>query len=226
MINIRNLSKSYGSHLVFQNLNMEFEKGNVYGIMGKNGAGKTTLFRCIAGLESYEGLIESQIKPLKNHLGFLMTEPYFFPLMTGEEYIHLMCAARNRKVKDSGLNNVFDLPLKDYISTYSTGMKKKLALTGTLMQGNDCFVLDEPFNGLDIQSNILLAGIIQKLKQLGKTIIVSSHIFSTLSESCDMIYLIHQTDPVRKIKPAHYSLLEDEIKAELLHNKLNNLDIA
>lgn len=78
MILVKQLYKNYGSNEVLKNISLEFMKGKVYGIVGENGAGKTTLFRCIAGLEDYKGEITSELKPLKNHLGLLLTEPYFF----------------------------------------------------------------------------------------------------------------------------------------------------
>ncbi|MDR0970749.1 MAG: ATP-binding cassette domain-containing protein [Lentimicrobiaceae bacterium] len=180
MITIRNLSKKYGTNEVLKNINMEFDKGKVYGIVGENGAGKTTLFRCIADLEAYEGKIGSSPTPIKNHLGLLLTEPFFFQKITGKEYIQLLCNARKIKLSDIEDRNIFDLPLNQYASTYSTGMKKKLALTAILLQANDFFILDEPFNGVDIQSNIILTEIIHKLKALDRTVIISSHINQTL----------------------------------------------
>ena len=75
---------------------MNFSNGKVYGIVGENGAGKTTLFRCIAGLEKYNGEIISDYSPLKNHLDLLLTNPYFFSKMTGKEYIRLLCNARGK----------------------------------------------------------------------------------------------------------------------------------
>ncbi len=90
MIKIENLSKRYGVKKVLKNINIEFKKGVIYGIVGKNGAGKTTLFRCISGLEKYDGKIFSKFQPLKNHLGLLQTEPYFFSKITGIEYIRLL----------------------------------------------------------------------------------------------------------------------------------------
>ena len=83
MTNVHNLSKKYGTKQVLKNINMQFDKGKVYGIVGENGAGKTTLFRCIAGLEYYEGAIDPELKPLKNYLGLLLTEPFFFTKITG-----------------------------------------------------------------------------------------------------------------------------------------------
>ena len=180
MIKIKELSKLFGNKEVLKNLSMEFSTGNVYGIVGENGAGKTTLFRCIAGLESYSGEIISDVMPLKNHLGLLLTEPFFFSMITGREYIRLLCNARGKTNVDIDSKNIFDLPLDQYASTYSTGMKKKLAITAILLQENEYFILDEPFNGVDIQSNIILTEIILKLKELHKIVIISSHIFSTL----------------------------------------------
>ena len=78
MITIQDLTMSYGNHTILKNINIEFDEGKVYGIVGKNGAGKTSLFRCIAGLEKYDGIINSSHNPLKNYLGLLLTEPFFF----------------------------------------------------------------------------------------------------------------------------------------------------
>lgn len=78
MIKIENLSKFYGKNQVLNTINLEFEKGKVYGVVGENGAGKTTLFKCISGLESYNGIIKSDFRKLKDHLGLLLTEPFFF----------------------------------------------------------------------------------------------------------------------------------------------------
>ena len=133
MIKIKELNKHYGNNEVLKEINMEFLKGKVYGIVGENGAGKTTLFRCIAGLENYNGEIISQITPLKNHLGLLLTDPFFFSKITGKEYIRLLCNARNKKNINIDQKNIFDLPLNQYASTYSTGMKKKLAITAILL---------------------------------------------------------------------------------------------
>jgi ABC-2 type transport system ATP-binding protein len=93
MIKINGLGKSYGSTEVLKNISMEFSRGKAYGIVGENGAGKTTLFKCIAGLEQYHGEIISDLSPLKNHLGLLLTDPFFFSRITGTEYIRLLCNA-------------------------------------------------------------------------------------------------------------------------------------
>ena len=225
MIKVKELSKVFGNKEVLKNLSMEFSTGNVYGIVGENGAGKTTLFRCIAGLESYSGEIISDVKPLKNHLGLLLTEPFFFSMITGREYIRLLCNARGKTNVDIDSKNIFDLPLDQYASTYSTGMKKKLAITAILLQENEYFILDEPFNGVDIQSNIILTEIILKLKELHKIVIISSHIFSTLSDTCDEIHLLRKGEQIKSVNKTGFKDLEQEMKEITIGNLIKNLDL-
>lgn len=225
MIKIDSLHKNFGSQEVLKNINLQFSKGQVYGIVGENGAGKTTLFRCIAGLEHYEGNITADHAPLKNHLGLLLTEPFFFSKITGREYIRLLCNSRHQQDVDIDGNNIFELPLNQYASTYSTGMKKKLALMAILLQGNDYFILDEPFNGVDIQSNLILTELILKLKSLHKIVIISSHIFSTLSETCDQIHLLRKGEVVKTVAQSDFKHLEQEMKAVSIGDKIANLQL-
>ncbi len=225
MISTGHLSKKYGNKTVLQDICFRFERGKVYGIVGENGAGKTTLFRCIAGLEEYEGLIHSDLLPLKDHIGLLLTEPYFFSKITGREYLLLLCNARNKDAGDIDSRNIFDLPLGQYAATYSTGMKKKLALTAILLQENSLFILDEPFNGVDIQSNIIITEIILKLKELNKTVLISSHIFSTLSATCDIIHLLQNGSFTRTVQPEAFGMLEEEMRETTVSNKLEKLKL-
>jgi len=225
MINIQNLSKNFDDKQVLKNINMQFVQGNVYGIVGENGAGKTNLFRCIAGLENYNGQIISELNPLKNHLGLLLTEPFFFEKITGKEYIQLLCNARGKERLEIADKNIFDLPLDQYASIYSTGMKKKLALLAILLQENQCFVLDEPFNGVDIHSNVIIVELIHKLKSLGKTVIISSHIFSTLRETCDEIFLLKDGEIIKKVFRENFDSLELEMKEFFIRNKIDRLEL-
>jgi len=225
MIKIDNLSKFYGKKQVLNSIDLEFKKGKIYGIVGENGAGKTTLFRCISGLENYNGNISSDYTKLKNHLGLLLTEPYFFSKITGKEYIQLLANARQTKLTKIEDKNIFDLPLNQYASTYSTGMKKKLALTAILLQENDIFILDEPFNGVDIQSNLIITEIIKKFKKLEKTVIISSHIFSTLANTCDEIYLMKKGEIVKKVDQLDFNNLEKEMKEFTIGNRIDKIEL-
>lgn len=225
MIKIEKLSKFYGKKQVLNTINLEFKKGKIYGIVGENGAGKTTLFGCISGLESCKGNISSDFTKLKKHLGLLLTEPYFFSKITGKEYIQLLANARQTKLTNIESKNIFDLPLNQYASTYSTGMKKKLALTAILLQENNVFILDEPFNGVDIQSNLIITEIIKRFKKLEKTVIISSHIFSTLADTCDEIYLMKNGEIIKKVDQADFNTLEKEMKEFSIGNRIDKLEL-
>jgi ABC-2 type transport system ATP-binding protein len=225
MIKTEKLSKFYGKKQVLNSIDLEFKKGKIYGIVGENGAGKTTLFRCLSGLENYKGTITSDFTKLKDHLGLLLTEPFFFSKITGKEYIRLLANARQMKLTNIEEKNIFDLPLNQYASTYSTGMKKKLALTAILLQQNDIFILDEPFNGVDIQSNLIITEIIKKFKKLEKTVIISSHIFSTLADTCDEIYLMKNGEIIRKVEQEDFNKLENEMKEFTIGNRIDKLEL-
>jgi ABC-2 type transport system ATP-binding protein len=225
MIHIQGLTKQYGGGKVLDGVNLSFESDKTYGIVGANGAGKTTLFKCIAGLEEYEGTITSEHEKLKNHLGFLPTDPYYLSRMTGREYIQLICTARKNSFTDIDDRNVFDLPLDQYASTYSTGMKKKLGLLAILIQGFEIFILDEPFNGVDLHGNLLITEIIRKLKTLGKTILISSHILSTLTDTCDEIYILEQGSAVRKVEREQFPDLAQAMKEVSIGNEIERLKL-
>jgi len=162
MIEIKDLKKSFDKTEVLKGIDINFNKGTIHGIIGPNGAGKTTFFRCISGLENFDGKISYLPTQSFKKIGYLPTELYILPKITGKEYLTLFLNARKVEIKDIDANNIFDLPLNRFVETYSTGMKKKLAFTAILLQKNDVFILDEPFNGVDIQSNILITEIILK----------------------------------------------------------------
>lgn len=225
MICIENLSKNYGTKTILKDINLTFKKGEIHGIVGNNGAGKSTLFKCIAGIENYKGTINNELNNIKDHLGFLATDPFIFSKITGEEYLQLLCNARNRPKSNFSDKNIFDLPLRDYAINYSTGMKKKLAITGILLQGNDYFILDEPFNGLDLQSNLIVTAIINHLKELNKIVIISSHIFSTLHECCDEIHLLQDGMIIKSSNSDGFKEIEEEMKLLTLGDKILKLGI-
>jgi len=92
-----------------------------------------------------------------------------------------------------------------------------------LLQKNDVYVLDEPFNGVDIQSNILITALIKALKQKGKTVIISSHIFSTLSDTCDRIFLLEEGQVSKRVAKDEFAALEEEMKSDVIGEEVLRL---
>lgn len=223
MITVQSLSKHYGNQQVLNDINLTFREGEIIGVIGENGAGKTTLFKCLSELETFSGTVEYSKGILKNTIGYLPTSLFFFPRMTGYEYLQLMCNARDVKIANIKEYNMFDLPLNKYAENYSTGMKKKLAITGLLLQKNEVFILDEPFNGVDIHSNIIIEEILKKLKEHYKIVILSSHIFSTLNSTCDYLYHLKEGRISESIERKDFSKVEEEMKKGGFLVKLDQL---
>lgn len=225
MINVHALHKSYGGNKVLKGVDMHFAPGSVTGVVGENGAGKSTLFRCIAQMEAFQGQVEYEGGVLKDVTGFLETNPYFLSKITGLEHLHLLCRARKRSPRKIKEKNIFDLPLDRYAASYSTGMKKKLAFLGLLLQQNEVFILDEPFNGVDIHSNLMLKEIILQLKAKGKTVILSSHLFSALHDSCDRLYLLQDGLVAAEAGQGDFGAIEAKMRKEGIGKRIEALGL-
>ncbi len=225
MISILELHKSYKKNKVLNGIDLSCRPGEIHGIVGKNGAGKTTLFRCISKMEGFEGKIEYNKGNIKNYIGFLPTNPYFLSKITGREYLQLLCNARNIEIDSFEEKNIFDLPLGNFADTYSTGMKKKLALTGILLQKNDVFILDEPFSGVDIQSNAIIEEVILKLKSLGKIILLSSHTFSSLRDTCDYLHMLDEGVIKKSASKGEFHTIEEFMKRSGISSRIDHLEL-
>ncbi len=213
MLQIENLSKKYNHKTVLDNINLTLEPNKIYGIVGHNGAGKTTFFKCLLGIEKFQGKIrESRFDILKNYTGYLPADLFFFSRITAKEYLAFMLSGRQINIKHIDIEkaNIFKLPLNEYCSSYSTGMKKQLAFMAIMLQENAYYILDEPFNGLDLRSNLILKHTILSFKKTNRTIFISSHILSTLTEICDEIYAI-KNGVFLLFQPPQYPLLETEL---------------
>ncbi len=183
---IEGLEFGFGKRTLFSDVNMQFEKGKVIGIVGKNGVGKTSFFRVIKGIyKSHHGYVSLDGEKLLNEkIGFLPTHPYFYPFMKGKEYLSLVLQKHSHHLTD-----ILELPLDELVDNYSTGMKKKLAFSGVMGLNNPVVILDEPFNGVDLQSNAILKQIIRKNAE-NRVTLISSHILEIMTDLCDGIYFI------------------------------------
>ena len=181
MISINDLSISFDNKTVLNNINIEFKEPQIIGIAGLNGAGKSTFFNALSGVIKTENevILHDQKQVDFSTIAYLETNNYFYSNITGNEYLSIFKAS-NTQFQLATFQSHFKLPLDDLIETYSTGMKKKLALLGVLKQDKQIYLFDEPFNGLDLESNKILEWVITALYNKGKTIFISSHIIDPL----------------------------------------------
>ncbi len=221
MLKINNLSVSFGDHKVLNGLNLECNKGELHGVLGMNGAGKTTLFRTIYGFKKKDsGDCIFENGPVKSQkIGFLETENYYYSYMKGQEYLDLLSGTDNHFDVEKW-NQFFNLPLDDLIDTYSTGMKKKLAFLGTMALDRSILIFDEPFNGVDVESNEKIFQILDRLKKHGKIILLSSHILSSLTNICDKISYLKGGVIAKTYGRDEFSMLESELR-EMVQQNIN-----
>ncbi len=212
MLIINNLTVSYADKVILANLNLNIELGKVHGLVGLNGAGKTTLLNTLYGFKRKDSgqILHNDIQLKRIDTAYLETENYYYSSITGKEYLSIFKHATNDYNIDDW-NKLFKLPLDKLIDSYSTGMKKKLALMAILKQDKDILILDEPFNGLDIESSKLLSLIINKLKEKGKTIIITSHILESLTNICDYIHYLENKIISFTREKDNFANLEKEI---------------
>lgn len=190
MITVRELEFGYpGNHPVFKSLDLDLKVGDIHGIVGLNGSGKTTLLNLIFGLLTPDGgsIGCNDFNFTRKNMAYLPAENYFYSNITAREYLALF---KNPDFNTGLWNKLFGLPLDQIIDDYSSGMKKKLALMGVIKMDKKMMILDEPFNNLDIETNRVLRGVLLKLRDAGKTIIVTSHIIETLTDLCDAIHFL------------------------------------
>ncbi|MTI32385.1 ATP-binding cassette domain-containing protein [Xanthovirga aplysinae] len=209
MLSVKDLVVTFGQNRVLNELSLQLENKKVYGLIGFNGAGKTTLLKAIQGIVSKEkGEIHWNNRKLqRKDLAYLETQNFFYSHITGREYLSLF-PAPDSSFKIDLWQELFKLPLDEFVEDYSTGMKKKLALLGILKMDKSLIFLDEPYNGVDLETSRILGILIEKLKEKGKTILITSHILETLTNNCDHILYLE----------------EGKIQKTFDKNQLENLD--
>lgn len=205
MIDILNLTKRYGTFTALNHLNLSIDKGCVFGFVGPNGAGKTTTFSILATLLSpTEGTayvngydVTKQAKRVRRHIGYM---PDFFGVYDRfkvSEYLDFYGASygvsvRERKALIPQMLELVNLSDKrdTYVDALSRGMKQRLCLARSLIHDPEVLILDEPASGLDPRARIEMREILKELKNMEKTILISSHILPELAEMCDELGII------------------------------------
>ena len=223
MLKINQLTTGYGKSKILDGLTLACAAGEIHGVLGWNGAGKTTLFNTLFGfLAPWSGVMLLNDQPLvQSDVAFLETEPYFYPNLRGREYLELFSGRRNPAILH--WQAIFDLPLEQFVNGYSTGMLKKLAIAGVFLQDRRLMLLDEPFNGLDLESAEKLSWLLEQAKNRdGRIILLSSHILPTLTRLCAQISRLHNGTILRTYAPNDFQGLEQALKSDI-HDKLSEL---
>jgi ABC-2 type transport system ATP-binding protein len=223
MIEIQGLYKQFGTQPVLRDVSLTLQPGTLHGLVGANGAGKTTLLHCLYGLHTdYTGSVrETTGLPIRPNTGLLPYEPYFYPRLTGREYLEFTLQARGWPLIDfAPWNQLLELPLDQYAEEYSTGMKKKLALLALLVQPFHYLILDEPFNGLDLNTNLLLMEILRRLRQQGTGILLTSHLLGSLTELCDELTVLADHTVRRRYVAAEFGQVQGDLLDGFYQEKL------
>lgn len=196
MINIVNLKKRFENEEILHGINHRFEDGKIHGIIGNNGSGKTVMFKCICGfLRPTEGYVKIDNRVVgkdmdfPQDIGIIIETPGFIPYHTGIKNLQIL-AALNGRISKADINEALetvglDPKLKRPVSKYSLGMRQRLGIAQAIMENPSILILDEPFNGLDKTAVEHIRQLILKLKELGKTIILSSHNKEDIDVLCD-----------------------------------------
>lgn len=199
MIEVINLSKKFRNKLIFEDVNLKFSQGNIYGFIGPNGVGKSVFFKTISGLiKASEGSVIVNGKVIRRDIGFIPNLGYmdndasFIEDISGFQNLKLL-ASINNKIDDNIILNLMkrlklDPSSNIKVKNYSLGMRQKLSIIQAIMENPDVVILDEPFNGVDKESVLIIKEIISELKHDNKIILLTSHIVSDIGEIADFSY--------------------------------------
>ncbi len=200
-LSLEGIVKSFGEKKVLKGAGFTFEKGKIYGLLGRNGAGKTTLFNCIrgdidyeAGSISFQGAKDGKIE---EYVGLVYTEPLLPEFLTGEEFIKFFISANEKKIsRPRPVSYYFDLIRIEeddrhrLIKGYSHGMKNKIQLLTVLITRPPVILLDEPLTSFDVVVALEIKQLLKAIKE-EHIIIFSTHVLQLAVDICDEIVMLH-----------------------------------
>ena len=223
MLKIQNLTKHYkGSSKGVTDINLHIEPGDIYAFIGHNGAGKTTTLKCVVGIHDFEqgqiwiDGISVKDKPLecKSQFAYIPDNPDLYEYLTGIQYLNFIAdifgvEQSEREAYIGKYADAFGITasLGDLISSYSHGMKQKLAIISALVHKPKLLILDEPFVGLDPQAAVVLKGVMRELCEQGGAIFFSTHVLDVAEKLCNKVAIIKDGVLIKA------GLMEDIIKA-------------
>lgn len=198
-ISIKNISLVLEKTNILKNINMELEKGKIYGLIGRNGSGKTMLMKCICGfVKPSDGEIRVRNQVVGKdidfppNMGIMIENPGFIPYYSGIKNLQML-AELNHKINRAQMEDAMRLvglepSLRLHVGKYSLGMRQRLGIAQAIMEEPDILILDEPMNGLDKEGVVDIRKLFLNLKKKGKTMVIASHNTEDIAILCDRVF--------------------------------------
>ena len=205
MLKIDHLTKTYGEKKAVDDLSLHIQPGELYGFIGHNGAGKTTTLKSVVGILQFDSgeitidgvSVKADPITCKKNIAYIPDNPDLYDFMTGMQYLNFVCdifgvAADVRQERIQALAEGFELTadLVQPISSYSHGMKQKLAIISAWVHEPKLVVMDEPFVGLDPKAAHLMKGMMRQICDKGGAIFFSTHVLEVAERLCDKVAII------------------------------------
>lgn len=230
VISVRDLTKKFGKFTALNKVNLELEKGDIYGFIGPNGAGKTTTIRILLGILKASGGkatvfgqdVWKDAVSIHKNLAYVPGDVKLWPNLTGGELIDLFIKLRgsNNKTRRDELIERFQLDPTKKCRTYSKGNRQKVALIVAFASDADLYILDEPTSGLDPLMEQIFQELILEARDQGKTILLSSHILHEVEKLCNKVSIIREgqiieSGDLKKLRHLTRTRMEVETKRQL-----------
>lgn len=199
VITVENVGLTIGKNVILKDINMEMERGKIYGFIGRNGSGKTMLMKCICGfVRITDGKISVNNQRIgedvdfPSNIGIIIENPEFVPYYSGYKNLKLLADVKQRIGKEE-IKNAMQMAglnpnLRLHVGRYSLGMRQRLGIAQAIMEDPDILILDEPMNGLDNEGIEDVRTILIGLKGKGKTVIIASHNKEDIDIMCDKVW--------------------------------------
>lgn len=228
MIQVEKLEKKFRDEVILAEVDMLLEKGKIYGLVGMNGSGKTVLMKCICGFLQptkgrviVDGKIIGKDTDFPDSLGLMIETPGFIPYMSGKSNLQNLALIKNvigdREIDEAMRSVGLEPELKKRVSKYSLGMRQRLGIAQAIMEKPRLLILDEPFNGLDVQGVEDIRKLLMELQKKGVTILLSSHYDEDIRTLCDEVYLVKDHKVTKKKKDGN---VEKDNKEDTVYEEI------